>query len=374
MKKQKIIAAIAVFLIAGTALAETPIGEAFVENVTSILEYEEIVNEAEADEAAESEAIPGEDVWTEPEEEALLQDTVEYSAKAPALATALSDKLADFSAVKDMAVFQETYNLDDEAIELFSEWIKGGRDTRLLMYIYEFWLTTNEDISIIGDIYDMFANNYIEDMHLPPDRDMWFEGIFNNLTGNRHGKISSDDVAKYIEAGLSVYDLKLAERMSRAGAFTVHEILDEKSSGKEWCDITADVYDISALKGRTELDTDSILDMLTLLKITNCDAEQILDIAKETPIFIQLENCFKEGARTAYNKLIMGGLWEYESAEEERAVRKAIANGAEPVEALNAAEEAIEERSGAVFITEDSDNAAEEPEQDSVNNVINIYL
>lgn len=320
MKKQKIVTIAAAVLIAGTALAETPIGEAVLDTIDTgfeaILDFKEVKGDNE--EILPEIISPDEIVLVEETDLIIEEDTLDSESEVPVLAMALSlagDSEYDIETIRDLAVFEEEYNMDEEAKELLSQWISEGKDARLLMYIYEFWITTNEDISIIEDVYDIFAESYDEDMNLPSNKDLWFEGIFNTLTNNKYGKLTSEEIDEYMNRGLSIDDVKMAERVSRAGKLTVQEILNERVDSKAWSDIAADVYNIPEIGGKTSLEIENIQDILTLTKITNESVASILEKAESASFSELINEHFKESRIKANNKLEACGL--IESANEE---------------------------------------------------------
>ena len=343
MKKQKLITLIFTLILTTSAFASMPIAEV----VRNSAGEDRSENTAVSEDIAVDEQyydVPvenGFDITSDP----VVMTEIQADLQAPALITALKEKKIaemDFETLQELARFEETYNLSDAEKACFVSWINNGKDVRLLIYIYEFWLTTEEDISIIEDVYDMFVDGYDPEMRLPSDKDLWFEGLFNFLSGNRYGKLTTAVTEEYMDKGLSLEDIKMAERMSRTGRMNVGEILEKKSAGTKWCDIAAEVNNIPELHNRSELNVDELQDILTLIKITGKSATEILKESKNSSAAELLENHYKKGSMRAQAKLIANGLWQYDSPEIEAAVKAALSSGMAPLDALRHANDSVD--------------------------------
>lgn len=343
MKKQKLITLIFILIITTSAFASVPIAE--------------VIKTGVGEDQSENTAVPEDIAVNEPynamsakndfdimSDPAVMAE-IQADLQAPALIMALKEKKnaeMDFDTLQELACFEEIYNLGDTEKTRFVSWINSGKDIRLLMYIYEFWLTTEEDFSIIEDVYDMFVDGYDPEMRLPSDKDLWFEGLFNFLSGNKYGKLTTDVVEEYMNKGLKLDEIKMAERMSRTGRMAVNEILEKKSAGTEWSDIAAEVNNIPELHGRSELDIEELQDILTLIKITGKAAPEILQECKNSSTAELLENHYKKSSMRANAKLIANGLWQYDSPEVEASAKEALNLGMAPLDALRYANDSVD--------------------------------
>lgn len=343
MKKRNILIILVVLLIAGTAFASpwlTP-------DVEMELEFEDVPNWlSDGVEIFDESIIENIEIYDDEDigdnrEWKISDETIRILSTLSEVVDVTVENKSRFQIIREIASFEEEYNMDQSTRAQFRQWIAEGKDYRLLMYIYEFWMTTNEDISIISDAYDMFVQNYDEDMRLPANKSLWFEGIFNTLTGNKFGKITLDDIDTYMDAGLNLSDIKLAERISRAGVKNVHEILDDRTNDKTWSSIAAEIYDMPELLSYPELDIITLQDVLTLSKITGEKADVIIAKAETGSMEETMNQHLIESHRRADNMLIVAGLWEFNSPEEEKMVINSISNGIEPVKALTNAKRAI---------------------------------
>lgn len=340
MKKRGIAVIIAAGLVACTAFAGEAIDEV-ISDAEIFFDFQDAPNALEN----EVESHFEDDIFVENGEETEMEFDADSEWKGDSETVGILSALSvavdaaekpekRLEIIREVASFEEEYNMAPDTRAQFGQWIAEGRDYRLLMYIYEFWTTTNEDISIIVDIYDMFTRNYYEGMRLPDNKTMWFEGIFNTLTDNKCGTIESDDIDHYMEAGLDLYDIKLAERVSRAGIKQVHEILDDRATGISWVEIAAEIYNMPELLSYPEMDLMTLQGVLTLSRITGDNAEVILAKTESTTVWDILEQHMYESRRKADNAIISAGLWEFDSPEEEAMVMKAVSGGTEPVKAL----------------------------------------
>ena len=369
MKKARknVLIVLVLMLIAGTVFANTSIEE-LTDDVEVVFDFEDAPNELEegVDSRFEEDfSYENEESYTD--EFDTDNNNWEEGGEAVILANSLAaavDMVAErensFQMIREIASFEEEYNMDINTRKQLEQWIAEGKDYRLLMYIYEFWTTTNEDLSIIGDVYDMFVRNYDDEMRLPNNRALWFEGIFNKLTDNKFGKIKSDDIDRYMGAGLSLSDINMAERISRAGVKNVHEILDERANDKTWISIVAEIYDMPELLSYPELDIISLQDVLTLSRITGETADVIITKAENSSIDELMDQHLAESQRKADNALIIAGLWKFNTQEEKSMVMAAVSKGIEPVVALGDAKLAIANYDKAEVQTDNNRHPAEE--------------
>jgi len=110
--------------------------------------------------------------------------------------------------------------------------ILKGADITTLISIFDFWRTTAEDISLIGQIYDLSGRS---------DNRYWIEEAFNELTENRHGVLDAEAIYEYFEKGLTREDIVLANTLCRKGVYTITEMLDKVAEGESWASIVADI-------------------------------------------------------------------------------------------------------------------------------------
>jgi len=170
----------------------------------------------------------------------MLQNTEEvnvYDNKFEELVSVMERTIEDALLFNDLLFnfefIREAFGLSEEAMDYIADLIISGRDMEEIIHITYFWLETNEDISIIGEIYDMkdeFAGS-----------SFWLEFAFNRITGNRHGVLTDEEAVEYLEMGLDFDDLEIARVLSRQGVMTIHEILDERAEDVSFSELAAEI-------------------------------------------------------------------------------------------------------------------------------------
>lgn len=309
MNKKRMSAAIAALLTAGTVFAETPVGKTVDEAIDDCFEVIfdfEFLDEENPEDSIEEVIIDDSGIAMEDEEVTAGNEEknteMELDTELAAVAEVMSAEDSENYLVnlKKVVEFKEKYNMSPDEKAQFDKWIIEGKNPQLLMYIYQFWITTDEDISIIEDVYNMFVENYEEDMRLPQNKDLWFEGIFNNLTGGKYGRLTSDEIDEYLQNGMSIEDIEIAEYLSRRGT-DVHDIIADKASDKEWSEIAADICEIPALAQAKEMEVDTLLDIITLSRISDADIAEVINNLDNIPADEALSSAFDEGKKRAEN-------------------------------------------------------------------------
>lgn len=160
------------------------------------------------------------------------QEEVElFSQNFDALAEYMGyDTEEKFEIFHKTAVFMGKYCTTKESFSYVESMILSGCDPDTTMDIYTFYLTTNEPMSIVKEMYDaVYTGETIE------NRDIVFENAFNKITNNKCGVLTEEEVLQWLEKGITVDDITEANLLSRKGVLTIHEILSliEKNVGWE---------------------------------------------------------------------------------------------------------------------------------------------
>lgn len=134
--------------------------------------------------------------------------------------------------IHDYAYVVQIYNKSADEMNYIDSLIYGGADIEDIINIYKFWLTTNENIEIVGKIYNI--KNDISDK-------FWIEEAFNQLTENKHGVLNSGQIKEYTDKGLGLSDIKTANILSRKGVYTINEILELKLKDTSWDEILCNI-------------------------------------------------------------------------------------------------------------------------------------
>ena len=165
------------------------------------------------------------------------------------------------------------YDFTDTEISNVYELMKGNYDLRKIAEIFLFTLDTENprDFIFIKEIYDTSEL-------LKNDTDNWMETAYNYLTENRNGVIELGEISYYVTNGITIDEMRIANLMSRKGKKPIKQILDEKINGKEWPNITKDIYEnisINSFKETKELV--DIYNCITLSEITGIDINKIVE-------------------------------------------------------------------------------------------------
>ncbi len=140
------------------------------------------------------------------------------------------------------------HGLNDEQLNYISSLIIDGCEAMDILEICYFWLDTNEDIKVIEKIYRL------KDRYKGSN---WIEGAFNEVTGDKCGVLDEKGVAEYLNQGLSVEDISVANKLCRKGVLTIQEILDMRINGTGFAEIVTVVDGISSAEVPSEAMTAS---------------------------------------------------------------------------------------------------------------------
>lgn len=151
--------------------------------------------------------------------------------------------------IYDYAYAVQIYSKNNDELDYIDSLIYGGANIKDVIEIYEFWLTTNESVEIIGQIYN--KKDEITDRY-------WIEEAYNQITEHKHGVLNADEVSEYINKGLQITDIHTANKLCRKGVYTIQEILDRLISGDTWDEIVSDIEN-SDLKSAKVNDSAKIL-------------------------------------------------------------------------------------------------------------------
>lgn len=111
---------------------------------------------------------------------------------------------------------------------------KTEADLYALLDIVKFWEDTNDEITIVGEIYA--RRPLAEVLTKWSSNRPWIESAYNDITG-RDDILSTEEVKAYLEAGLSYEDMTAASRLSLKGEVTTKQALSRVSDGEPWYSI-----------------------------------------------------------------------------------------------------------------------------------------
>lgn len=144
-------------------------------------------------------------------------------------------------------------NLSNDEILYINSLLCEGYRLRLISEVYDFWLTTSEDIDFIGKCLEVSDDFWGEH---------WIENAFNYLTCNKSGVLETREEAEaYLSQGLTTEDIYNANILCRKGEYTIYELLDMRLEGEEWSEICLKASPSDVYKFSTDADEISLLDL-----------------------------------------------------------------------------------------------------------------
>ena len=207
-----------------------------------------------------------------------------------------------FDKMHKTAVFMEKYCNNKESFSYIENLILSGCDVQTVMDIYQFYLTTNEDIAIVKQIYDMVYNG-----EPITNRDVVFENAFNEITDNKCGVLTEDDVIMYMEKGLTIEDISRANLLCRKGVMTIQEILNELLKGTSWEEIIETISGESISNVYANADEETLVNAIYVANVQNDSIDNVLGNDNN--------DYFKEKTKNANEKLKSKGYWKGKKSE-----------------------------------------------------------
>ncbi len=178
-------------------------------------------------------------------EAAVAQKVQAFSANSAAVVERNSAKIRSYAqkyaqitpeayeSVLSYASFLAEENLSTEELAYIDGLLADGTPIALVQSVYRFWKTTNEPLSMLGQLcemqYTVWGNN-------------WIENAFNKLTNDKCGMIETrEELESYYDRGMTYDDVYTANILCRKGVFTIHEILEKRITGEGWDTILAQI-------------------------------------------------------------------------------------------------------------------------------------
>ena len=149
--------------------------------------------------------------------------------------------------MEEYGAFIKIYQPTKEEIKYISSLAESGSDLDKLIEIYKFWLDTDEDITLIKQIYDEYSEDYEDDKY-------WVERVFNKITENAYGKLNIEQIHEYYDKGITRDDIITANRLCRMGKLNIDEILEKRLADTSWVDIVDEIYSKSNRKKNIKID------------------------------------------------------------------------------------------------------------------------
>ena len=145
---------------------------------------------------------------------------------------------AKYNNIVEYVSFMASHNFTSSQAKIINKTLLAGTTIQSFIQVYKFWLTTDEDFSVIYDICQLegnYGNLY------------WYEDAFNKLTDNSHGVMELDDIQEYNSKGIGNSDIMCANILSRKKGQNIYEILNRVADGESLEDIACEVYKTDVL-------------------------------------------------------------------------------------------------------------------------------
>lgn len=123
------------------------------------------------------------------------------------------------------------FEMTDDEFKFITSLINEDYDIEKVLDIYEFLRWTDCDYTAIAGIYDQGIKM--------GDNPNWIYDAYDHFFDRKDDMLSVEDVAYYVNNGITVDEIVGAYELSFAGAKTTKQMLSERLSGNSWNTITA---------------------------------------------------------------------------------------------------------------------------------------
>lgn len=241
MKRKSIIilCCIMVLITSVTALCSENVQNMFVEDCTDVTEFE-TEEEFEFGFDFDFEPVIPEEMMTgiqfeleEVIQEVFSMESVENTFADVCAMIAENDfELADEMQIKnDFIATALNYSMNPTELDYVKSLFEEGYDMEKVLEVYEFIRWTDCDIDVIAGIYDAGIENC--------DEENWIYEAYDKFFDRTDDILSVEDIAYYVENGITVEEIVGVYELSFAGAKTTKQMLSERLSGENWNTITA---------------------------------------------------------------------------------------------------------------------------------------
>lgn len=181
---------------------------------------------------------------------------------------------AFYSEIYSYAEIVRVYQPTRQDLAYLQELILQGYQPSRLKQAYEFWIDTDREVEFIQTLYDGYKEEYEGSRH-------WVEAVFNQVTESKYGVLDREGIESYMGKGASIEDISVANRLSRKGVYTIHEILEKRLSGISWIEVISDIYAYTQRHGKPVFEIGKIEEYKTIMS-----GNEIL-----TAIFLSQREC-----------------------------------------------------------------------------------
>lgn len=176
-----------------------------------------------------------------------------------------------YNNISDYTSFIYTNDFDEEQLKIINRILDRGTTIQSLVQVYEFWLTTDYDFSMVEEICALEDKYFSE---------YWYESAFNSITNNIHGVLNIDDINYYRDLGISDDEILAANVLCRKQGQNIFEILDAVVNGVDIETQAKDIYGVDSLPEGKDL----YCRIIELSKSVVLEFNKITPTAKQTTI------------------------------------------------------------------------------------------
>lgn len=182
------------------------------------------------------------------------------------------------------------YGMNSEELNYIKNLFEEGYDMEKILEVYEFIRWTNCDIDVIAGIYDVGIANC--------DEENWIYEAYDKFFDRTDDILSVEDIAYYVESGISVEEIIGVYELSFAGVKTTKQMLAERLSDENWNTIAASSLSKTpeTVINAPEMSMDEIMEFRNISVRLRKDFVEIADVKGEH-VEINEETRLSERAR-----------------------------------------------------------------------------
>ncbi len=140
-----------------------------------------------------------------------------------------------YQQIDEYASFKIRYQPTGEEIQYMAGLLNESTPIQAIMDAYRFWTTTNGELSLVGQLAAGYQTEFAEIAY-------WTENVYDEITGNIG--LTTEEIKEYLQdSNLTQEDIIVANELSRKNVLSIREILNKRKQGKNWFDITENIYE-----------------------------------------------------------------------------------------------------------------------------------
>lgn len=133
----------------------------------------------------------------------------------------------------DYEYLRVVHGLSQQQLDYIADLVIEGCDMKDIINIAYFWLDTDDDISVIKEMYDLKGEF--------EGKTEWLSNAYDIVTNAENGSLSVEDVEAYYAKGITADEIITADILCRKGVYTIQEILDKRCAGQSLVEIANEI-------------------------------------------------------------------------------------------------------------------------------------